>query len=41
VGGYLQRRGFSYDVVMAATRSVWAEVSSSAESEEELVEPEL
>jgi regulatory protein len=41
VGGYLQRRGFSYEVVMAATRSVWAEMRSGAERDEEPLEPQV
>ena len=37
VGGHLQRRGFSYDVVMEAVRQVWAEMGGERE---ELVEAE-
>jgi regulatory protein len=32
VGGYLQRRGFGYDVIMEAMRIVWAELAGGAAS---------
>ena len=31
VGGHLQRRGFSYDVVMEAVRQVWGEIGGERE----------